>query len=439
MSIASEITRINGNIGDAYDACEEKGASLPQTRNSANLASAIGSIPQDGTGQIPVSFGKHVGLVDCRDLSLYGNVSIGSYHASIPVSEGEKYVIGCYSSNNVYPGAFYTLNGIKVSTIFEDISAIHLNAEITVPSGVDTLWLNNKSTKIALDDWAVYQILPSGEYCEENNSLIAQLEKERDDEERESMRRLKNLESLFTFRWKPFDKAYYCFVNDGSKKYLHIFYDVFHAHNVPLCAATIGGNIELANDTDTTPGRRTVKQTLDAIIADGGEVMVYLNAVADEVGTYDGWYQKAVKEGKRLIEAYGYTPRGLILSNNSPANSALGQKICERFFDYADHVGTLGSQYDIRRVQFADTSSVADVKAYIDSTVGTPGFYPIMMHGPYLEPWATYQGMDEILSYIENNYSSTAAISTYSHVFDTFKTNGFLTLSDLPVYSGGVQ
>lgn len=44
MSIASEISRINTNIAAAYSACRNKGAVMPQTQNSANLAAAIGGI-----------------------------------------------------------------------------------------------------------------------------------------------------------------------------------------------------------------------------------------------------------------------------------------------------------------------------------------------------------------------------------------------------------
>ena len=48
MSIASEITRINTNIAAAYTACSDKGATMPQTQNSANLADTIDSIPSGG-------------------------------------------------------------------------------------------------------------------------------------------------------------------------------------------------------------------------------------------------------------------------------------------------------------------------------------------------------------------------------------------------------
>ena len=54
MSIASEITRIRNNIASAYEGLEEKGASVPETQNSANLRSTINSIP-DLSDQIPES------------------------------------------------------------------------------------------------------------------------------------------------------------------------------------------------------------------------------------------------------------------------------------------------------------------------------------------------------------------------------------------------
>ena len=48
MSIASEITRINGNIAAAYTAASGKGATLPATQNSANLANCIATISGGG-------------------------------------------------------------------------------------------------------------------------------------------------------------------------------------------------------------------------------------------------------------------------------------------------------------------------------------------------------------------------------------------------------
>jgi hypothetical protein len=47
MSIQSEITRISGNIADAYTAAGEKGATMPQDENSDNLPATIRSINGD--------------------------------------------------------------------------------------------------------------------------------------------------------------------------------------------------------------------------------------------------------------------------------------------------------------------------------------------------------------------------------------------------------
>lgn len=44
MSVQSEINRIKSNIESAYDALASKGATMPQTQNSENLASTAQSI-----------------------------------------------------------------------------------------------------------------------------------------------------------------------------------------------------------------------------------------------------------------------------------------------------------------------------------------------------------------------------------------------------------
>ena len=414
--------------------------------SSTNIQYPSAKCVYDNTaGYLPINFEIYAGLINASKFSLlYPHQEGGNAHTYISVSPGEEYIITCRSNNSTYPGVFYTLNNTFVSSIFTD-TAQYRNVAITIPSGVDTLWINNQLTVISLEDWKIYKIISSKEYNENNKNNINILQLNRLNESIENMRRLKNLESLYNFKWKPFDKAYYCFINDGTKQFkvsgesyydnwVHVFYDVFHNHGLPFCAATVGEKIKLKYGSSFD---QPVKDILDAVVADGGEIMVYLNAHATDLTTYEGWYNKAIRDGKRMIESYGYNVRGLILSNDSPTNSINGQKICEQYFDYADHVGTIGTQYDIRREQFSDTSTVADVKTWIDNTVNTPGFYPVMMHGTYMEPWASAEGMDEILTYIEGK-GNLATVSTYGYVFDTFKTNGFLTLNDLPIYNGGV-
>ena len=68
MSIASEITRINNNISSAYTACNNKGATMPVTQDSANLANTISSIPAGGGGAVEE---KDVNFYDYDGTLLY--------------------------------------------------------------------------------------------------------------------------------------------------------------------------------------------------------------------------------------------------------------------------------------------------------------------------------------------------------------------------------
>ncbi len=63
MSIASEITRINTNISNAYTAAGNKGATLPVAQNSANLANTINSIPTGSPTENDVNFYDYDGTL----------------------------------------------------------------------------------------------------------------------------------------------------------------------------------------------------------------------------------------------------------------------------------------------------------------------------------------------------------------------------------------
>lgn len=74
MSIVSEISRINNNIADAYTSVSNKNGTLPQVQNSANLSSAIDSIPTEGGG----------GSAESNDVNFYDydGTIVHSYSAS---------------------------------------------------------------------------------------------------------------------------------------------------------------------------------------------------------------------------------------------------------------------------------------------------------------------------------------------------------------------
>lgn len=78
MSVASEINRIKANIADAYDEAEAKGATMPATENSANLADTIATI--SGGGGIPIDEDSLTPLV-------FGIDNDGFYFSDTPADE----------------------------------------------------------------------------------------------------------------------------------------------------------------------------------------------------------------------------------------------------------------------------------------------------------------------------------------------------------------
>ena len=50
MSVSTELSKLNTNIKNAYDEISTKGGTIPQNKNTDNLATAINSIPAGGGG-----------------------------------------------------------------------------------------------------------------------------------------------------------------------------------------------------------------------------------------------------------------------------------------------------------------------------------------------------------------------------------------------------
>ena len=108
MSIASEITRIQGNISDAYTAASAKGATLPATQNSANLASTISTISGGGVdtrGWIP------------RAIDANGKL-VGS--STMPNFAGVKDL-----DRNILQNAFIYDNAMQGALRFPDLTSIN--------------------------------------------------------------------------------------------------------------------------------------------------------------------------------------------------------------------------------------------------------------------------------------------------------------------------
>lgn len=120
MTIASEVTRIKTNIAQAYTALEEKGATIPEVKNSDNLSGAIESIATgDGSGDYEYRNGWLVPQL-YRDL----DALVENYGSNTPNR------IQCGSSTTAMGKDSTYIKGIVFTEDVNNITILYANTNI---------------------------------------------------------------------------------------------------------------------------------------------------------------------------------------------------------------------------------------------------------------------------------------------------------------------
>lgn len=231
------------------------------------------------------------------------------------------------------------------------------------------------------------------------------------------------LSKLNDFTWGNFDKAYFCFVCDDCNSYLPAIYDLFHEKGIPLSSATITSTLGTTYSGET----RTIKDILNLIVADGGEILAHYNGNLADEGYSDGTHEFLTDESdwllktrdvKKVLEENGFEVRGIIRADYTQENSETGEKICRKYFDYADGLG-ISTQYNLKRTFFHNYTDLDSLKAKIDTQASTAGFYPYCFHGT--ETLASIENLTEIIDYILAKGDSVK-FSTYANIYDNIGT-----------------
>ena len=310
----------------------------------------------------------------------------------------------------------YTDYEIEVPSIAYDIVINSYNGSSTKYEPCLPLIQEGKESKMGASVSYEEQSLSEAEQAQARTNIGAASQGDMVATEREIdqlVRRFLKVEKANDFAWGAFDKAYFVFVHDDTNSFISTAYNAFHAENAPLSAATVASLIDRVYDG------QTAKQWLDAIVADGGEVLMHYNADLMNDSEDALWYTHIV-EPKRTLENEGFDVRGLTLANNSTAYSAKGEKFCRRYYDYADKVGT-STRYKLGRTLMLGYSSLDAFKAHLDTCAQTPGLYAFGFHGLRTdEAWITEASLREIIQYIKAK--SNTEITTYGAVFDAIGT-----------------
>lgn len=353
------------------------------------------------------------------------SVSWASHSQFISVTPGETLRISCMSAIACPGIVFYKTNTMSTASAIgyalENLGTgdpssgstnryTYIDKDVVVPNGAFYAILNNADGTTG-HEWKCQKV----SYISGGNTGTVESEKlEKVEYENEQLsRRLINAEKHNDFTWETFDKAYFVFIHDDSREFITTAYNAFHAKGVPVSSAAIAPYLSNVH------GGKTVKEWLDLIVADGGEVLCHYSYDLKDSDDDSLWY-KYVVDAKREFERNGFKVRGMILAGSSTVNSAKGEKFCRKYFDYADKVGT-SPQYNLGRKLMLAFDSLDAFKQRIDSCARTPGIYAFGFHGNRNdETWITEDSLKEIIDYI--SAKDNCEITTYSAVFDKIGT-----------------
>ena len=327
-----------------------------------------------------------------------------TYNAiAIKVNPGEKYIINGFALNEQFPFVL-CVNESNPSDWNRDVNCFYgddlkgnvYGYIVEVPENTNNMIINTKrdiSTEVYL--------------VNDNIGLAVQ-----------NFEKNKTAENVKL----DFDKAYFAFVLDDANSYTYSIYQEFHKNGIPLSCAVIIDNL---ND-DVTGFDGKIKDVLDLVVNDGGEILAhYAGNLADIGYSRDGidyehissaWNTKVVMP-KAVLECLGYDVNGIMRADYTQPNSSTGELYCSYLYDYSDNMGISG-EYNLRRTYIHDFKTLDEFVEWIDKAKQNPGFYPIAFHGwedILKEDGALEKILDSILA------GNNCEITTYKNVCDMFK------------------
>lgn len=203
----------------------------------------------------------------------------------IPVVEGDKFKITTKTNTNCPCIVFMSGNEFTHANYVGYAGALNVvltDEVITIPSGVSYAGFNTADYTNNPISVKKYEYVPS--FTREEIETI-------NNNDFFNERRISELEKHNSFKWKNANDKYFIFVIDDVSEFLEPCYNLFHSKNVPLSSATILDYI----DTKWSGTTHTVKELLDLIVADGGEVLMHYRGSLYLTDDYSVWYKKSLK------------------------------------------------------------------------------------------------------------------------------------------------
>lgn len=220
------------------------------------------------------------------------------------------------------------------------------------------------------------------------------------------------------FVWNAYDKGYVTFVMDDTRDQTGQFADLFISKNTPLCIGAIPSF--LGNLVQNSNHGKTIKEVLDAVVENGGEILAHGGgtfSTALTVDSTDEDYYHTIVDSKKVLTKAGYEINGIITIGGGATAPDYEKcvKIMRPYYRYSDCYGhkTGVIQYDHGRIGCYGLT-LENLKAKVDECVLNKSWLVLFWHNTNE---ITLDNMSALIDYIN---TVNAEIITYKDLHDRF-------------------
>ena len=220
------------------------------------------------------------------------------------------------------------------------------------------------------------------------------------------------------FAWNAYDKGYVTFVMDDTRDQTGQFADLFISKNTPLCIGAIPSF--LGNLVQNSVHGTTIKEVLNAVVKNGGEILAHGGGTFSTALTADSTdedYYHAIVDSKKVLTKAGYEINGIITIGGGATAPDYEKcvKIMRPYYRYSDYYGhkTGVIQYDHERLGCYGLT-LENLKAKVDECVAKKSWLVLFWHSTNE---ITLDNMSALIDYIN---TVNAEIITYKDLHDRF-------------------
>ena len=220
------------------------------------------------------------------------------------------------------------------------------------------------------------------------------------------------------FAWNAYDKGYVTLVMDDTRDQTGQFADLFISKNTPLCIGAIPSF--LGNLVQNSNHGTTIKEVLNAVVENGGEILAHGGGTFSAALTADSTdydYYHTIVDSKKVLTKAGYEINGIITIGGGTTAPDYGKcvKLMRPYYRYSDYYGhkTGVIQYDHERLGCYGLT-LDNLKEKVDECVANKSWLVMFWHNTNE---ITLDNMSALIDYIS---TVNAEIITYKDLHDRF-------------------